>query len=115
MPVLVLVTTGRKSGRAIETPLTYFTDDGVIFVIASKGGDPRNPGWFHNLIAEPDVSVLLDGKETPLRAEVVTEELVRRRLFDKAAATYSGYAGYQDRTERQIPVIRLLPRNLPTT
>lgn len=110
MPVLVLRTTGRRSGRAIETPLTYFTDGDAIFIVASKGGDARNPGWFHNLVAQPDVTAIVDGRETPLRAEVVTEESERRRLFEKAASTYSGYAGYQQRTDRTIPVIRLRAR-----
>ena len=107
VPVLILGTRGRKSGREIQTPLTYFTDGGGIFIIASKGGAPTNPGWYHNLVADPQVTVRTGNVEQPFRAEVVTDKDERNRLYAIAVSAMGGYAGYEKKTDRPIPVVRL--------
>jgi deazaflavin-dependent oxidoreductase (nitroreductase family) len=107
VPVLILGTRGRKSGREIQTPLTYFRDGDGIFIIASKGGAPTDPGWYHNLVAEPNVTVRLGNVEQPFRAEVVADREERDRLYAIAVSAMSGYAGYQKKTDRVIPVVRL--------
>jgi proline iminopeptidase len=107
VPVLILTTRGRRSGREIRTPLTYFQDAKGIFIIASKGGTPTNPGWYHNLVADPEVRVLIGNTEKRFRAEVVNDGVERDRLYAIAASTISSYAGYEDKTDRTIPVVRL--------
>jgi deazaflavin-dependent oxidoreductase (nitroreductase family) len=107
VPVLILGTRGRKSGREIRTPLTYFGDGGGIFIIASKGGAPADPGWYHNLVAEPNVTARIGNVEQPFRAEVVGDRDERDRLYAIAASAMSSYAGYEKKTDRIIPVVRL--------
>jgi deazaflavin-dependent oxidoreductase (nitroreductase family) len=107
VPVLILNTQGRRSGRQIQTPLTYFTDRDGIFIIASKGGAPTHPGWYHNLLAEPRVSALIGNVDRPFRAEPVVDPAERDRLYAIAVSAMSGYAGYEKKTDRTIPVIRL--------
>jgi deazaflavin-dependent oxidoreductase (nitroreductase family) len=110
---LVLHTTGRKSGKARQTPLS-FTRDGTgeqaaYVLIASNGGAPRHPDWYLNLEAHPDAEVDVDGRHIPVRAETAVG-VERDRLFEAAARSYAGYRGYQARTQREIPVVRLIPR-----
>jgi F420H(2)-dependent quinone reductase len=78
-------------------------------LVASKGGNPRNPAWFHNLRANPEVTVQVGSKRRPVVARVATPE-ERTRLWPKVVEAYSGYAGYQRRTEREIPLVILEPR-----
>lgn len=107
--VLVLHTTGRRSGAPRQTVLSYFDDDGDPVVIASDGGAAKDPDWYANLTSEPEVTVEIDGERRPVRGEVVTGA-ERDRLWKRAVRTYVGYALYQRRTDRQIPVVRLRPR-----
>lgn len=107
-PLMVLTTTGARSGQPRESPLVYSTDGERIVIIASKGGAPTNPGWYHNLVANPTVTVELPGRTFQARA-VVTEGEERQRLFDAQAAVMPGFAEYQRKTTRQIPVIALEP------
>ncbi|MDQ6741562.1 MAG: nitroreductase family deazaflavin-dependent oxidoreductase [Candidatus Dormibacteraeota bacterium] len=107
VPVLILETRGRKSRREIRTPLTYFKDDAGIFVVASKGGAPTDPGWYHNLVAEPNVTARIGSVEQRFRAEVVRDRAERDRLYAIAVSAMSGYAGYEKKTDRMIPVVRL--------
>ena len=110
MPVLILTTTGRKSGKARETVLTTPVQEGeTIVLVASYGGDDRHPQWFLNLRADPEVSVTKDGRTTPLRARVASAE-EKARLWPAVVAAYKGYAGYQRRTDRDIPLVLLEPR-----
>ena len=105
---LVLHTTGRRSGQPRETPLSYTQDGDTYVVIASDGGSPHDPDWYLNLQADPDVDVDVDGQRVHVQAETVVGD-ERDRLWRQAVRSYGGYAGYQARTDRQIPVVRLTP------
>jgi deazaflavin-dependent oxidoreductase (nitroreductase family) len=109
MPVIELTTTGAKSGRQRTTMLTVpLRYQGNRVVVASKGGAPENPSWYHNLIANPQVTVTEKGKSTVLRARSLTPE-EREELWPKIVAAYKGYGGYQQKTDRTIPVVVLEP------
>jgi deazaflavin-dependent oxidoreductase (nitroreductase family) len=105
-PMLLLTTTGAKSGQPRTTPLVYTTDGDRIVVIASKGGAPTNPDWYRNLVANPVATVERGGETFQVRA-VITEGEERQRLFDQQAALMPGFAEYQKKTTRQIPVVVL--------
>jgi len=105
-PLLLLTTTGARSGRAHTTPLMYLGDAGRLVVFGSKGGAPTNPDWYYNLRAHPLATVEV-GKETlPVRATVVHGE-ERRRLFDAQVEVRPQFADYAARTTREIPVVVL--------
>jgi F420H(2)-dependent quinone reductase len=87
----------------------YVEDDPNVVLVASKGGHPNHPSWYHNLRANPDTAVQIGTEHRGVRARVATPE-ERERLWPKALATYSGYGGYQQRTEREIPLVILEPR-----
>src|SRR3954451_9126756 len=108
-PVLAVETVGAKSGQARRIPLVYATDGDRIILVASKGGAPKHPAWYHNLKANPDVQVWAKGRSGRYRArEVEGDE--RARLWRLAAENYPGYDKYQERTGgRRIPVIVLDP------
>ncbi len=78
-------------------------------IVASKGGYPRNPAWFHNLRANPDVTIQVGSRHRAVRARVATPQ-ERARLWPKVVESYRGYAYYQQRTEREIPLVILEPR-----
>jgi deazaflavin-dependent oxidoreductase (nitroreductase family) len=105
-PMMLLTTTGAKSGQPRLAPLVYTTDNGRLVVIASKGGAPTNPDWYHNLRANPEVTVEIGTESFPARASVLEGE-ERQRLFDQMAAQMPGFAEYQENTTRQLPVIVL--------
>lgn len=110
MPVVVLETTGRKSGQPRRTMLTAPVVEGDdVVLVASYGGDDRHPAWYLNLTANPDVSVEIDGVRRPMRARTVSAE-EKAALWPRIVKSYRGYAGYQRRTGRDIPVVRLSPR-----
>ncbi len=107
-PMLLLTTTGRKSGKSRTTPLLYIRDGENMVVIASSGGGPRHPAWWFNIDTNPSATVQV-GKETKrVRAETVNEE-EKRRLWPLILEAYAGYQGYEDETERTIPVVILRP------
>ena len=109
MPVAILTTTGRRSGRARRTMLTVPVSDGERAVlIASYGGDSRHPAWFLNLVAEPNVNLTMGGRERPMRAREASAE-ERAQLWPRVVDAYRGYAAYQRRTDRQIPIVVLEP------
>ena len=108
-PVLLVDHVGAKSGIRRTTPLAYVEDGDDIVLVASKGGHPRNPAWFHNLRANPDTTVQIGSQRRAVRARVAGPD-ERARLWPKAVAAYAGYRGYQERTERQIPLVILEPR-----
>jgi deazaflavin-dependent oxidoreductase (nitroreductase family) len=108
-PMLLLDHVGAKSGVKRTTPLVYVKDADDVVIVASKGGHPRHPAWYHNLRAHPDVVVQIGSERRPVRARVATER-ERGRLWEKAVATYGGYRGYQERTDREIPLVVLEPR-----
>jgi deazaflavin-dependent oxidoreductase (nitroreductase family) len=103
MPVLLLTTTGRKTGKARTVPLTYIEDGDAIVLVASYGGRPHNPDWFENLVAKPEVAVVVGGERRTMTARRATPE-ERARLWPKVVATYDGYAKYQTKTNREIPL-----------
>jgi deazaflavin-dependent oxidoreductase (nitroreductase family) len=107
--MLLLDHVGARSGTKRTSPLMYVPDGDDIVLIASKGGHPKHPAWFHNLCANPDTTVQVGTERRAVRARVATAA-ERRRLWPKAVATYGGYAGYQERTGREIPVLILEPR-----
>ena len=107
-PILLLVTTGRKSGQPRSTPLLHLRDEGRFVLIASNGGSRRHPDWYHNLRAHPDATVLIGGRTIACRAhEAQGDE--RARLWRLAADYNPGYDTYQQRAERRIPVMVLTP------
>jgi deazaflavin-dependent oxidoreductase (nitroreductase family) len=107
MPVLMLTTTGRRSGQKRTTMLTTpLQEDGRIVIVASKGGDDRHPDWFLNLRDDPNVEVTLDGETRPMTAHVTSPE-EKARLWPRIVADHANYGGYQEKTERDIPVVVL--------
>jgi deazaflavin-dependent oxidoreductase (nitroreductase family) len=110
MPILELTTIGAKSGEKRTSILTTPLSDGdSIVVVASRGGDPKNPAWFHNVKANPDVEVSVrGGKPKPMKARVATAE-ERARLWPQVVQKYSGYGDYQKRATREIPLVLLDP------
>jgi deazaflavin-dependent oxidoreductase (nitroreductase family) len=105
MPAVELHTTGRKSGQRRTVILTSpIHDASRVVVIASKGGDDRHPDWYTNLVANPDVEITLDGATAPYRARTASAE-EKAEMWPKVTAAYKGYAGYQKRTDRDIPVV----------
>ncbi len=106
VPMLLLTTTGAKSGRAHTIPIVYGRDDDRFFVIASKGGAPTNPAWYHNVVANPAVTVELPGDTFAGRAEVA-DPATRDRLYAQQSAVMPQFTEYQQKTDRVIPVIVL--------
>ena len=105
-PMLLLTTIGAKSGQPRTSPMVYTTDGDRMVVIASKGGAPTNPAWFHNLVANPIVTVERGTEQFQARA-TVPDTAERDRLFNQVAAIMPGFAEYQRNTTRQIPVVVL--------
>src|SRR5882724_4269357 len=104
--LLLLRTTGARSGKQRVNPLAYTTDGERLVIIASKGGTPTNPDWYHNIVAHPDVTVEVGTETFEARATVV-EGPERDELYAKQAAIMPNFAEYQAKTTRQIPVIVL--------
>ncbi len=104
-PVMLLTTIGARSGQPRITPLNFSIDGNRLVVIASKGGSPTHPGWYHNLLADPEVTIELGGETFRARA-VPAEEPDRTRLFDAQAAQMPFFDSYRKRVKaRQIPVV----------
>jgi deazaflavin-dependent oxidoreductase (nitroreductase family) len=104
--VLLLTTTGRRSGKSYTTPLIYQEDGGNPVVVASLGGAPEHPSWYHNLQANPEVQVQVRGDKFTARARTATAE-EKPRLWKLMAATWPSYDEYQTKTDREIPVVIL--------
>jgi len=105
-PLLLLTTTGAKSGRPHTTPLAYTRDGDRLLVYASFAGSPKHPAWYHNLVAHPTATVELGSETFEVEAEVTTGE-ERDRLFAEHADRVPQFADYQRRTSRPIPVVAL--------
>jgi len=108
-PMLLLDHVGARSEKRRTSPLGYVRDGDAYVLIASKGGEPKHPSWYHNLLAHPDTTIQVGSKRLPVSARVATRE-ERARVWPRAVETYGGYAGYQKRTDREIPLVMLEPR-----
>lgn len=107
--MLLLEHVGAKSGQRRTSPLVYVEDGPDVVIVASKGGHPRHPAWFHNIKAHPDTSVQIGTESRAVHARVAGAA-ERKRLWPMAVETYGGYAGYQQRAGREIPLVILEPR-----
>lgn len=109
MPVVLLTTTGRRSGKKRQTMLASPVQEGdKVMLVASYGGDPRHPTWFLNLRDHPDVEITMEGRRRKMRARVATDG-EKQDLWPRIVERYKGYGQYQRRTDRQIPVVILEP------
>ncbi len=107
-PMLTIAHTGARSGQRRENLLTYFTDGEDLVVMASNYGRERHPAWYHNVKANPEVEVVVAGRRGRYRAEITSGE-DRDRLWELAKSLTRAYADYEDRTDREIQVVRLTP------
>jgi deazaflavin-dependent oxidoreductase (nitroreductase family) len=105
-PLLLLTTIGARTGQPRTTPVVYTRDGDQLVIIASKGGAPTHPDWYHNLVANPEATVELGGERFAAQASVPEGE-ERQRLFDQMAAKMPNFAEYQRNTTRLIPVVVL--------
>jgi len=112
MPVLLLTTTGCKSGRQRTTPLTHQRDGDAYVVIASNGGHDNHPGWYINLRSNPEAELTIGREKTRVRAEIANDT-DRERLYAQAVDIFPGYGEYQQETKRKIPVVILRPVSNP--
>ena len=108
-PVLLLTTTGAKTGQRRTNPVMYLREGDRLFVFASKGGAPANPDWYHNLLAHPDVTVELGDQTYQAVAKPVTGQ-EHDRIYTQWAQMYPQFREYQEKTARTIPVIELETR-----
>ena len=106
MTLLLLHTTGAKSGQPRLNPVAYTVQDEKYMIIASKGGADTHPAWYHNLVANPEVSVEVGTDKFEARA-IVADEPKRTELYRNMASQYPGFAEYEHKTERVIPVVLL--------
>jgi deazaflavin-dependent oxidoreductase (nitroreductase family) len=107
-PLLLLHTTGARSGAARVNPMMYLADGDRLAVFASKAGAPTHPDWFHNLRAHPDASVEVGTQTRKVLARVAEGE-ERHRLWEEQKRLYPGFAEYEAKTNREIPVVILEP------
>lgn len=107
-PLLLLHSTGAKSGLERVSPMMYLADGDRYLVFASKAGAPSNPDWYYNLKANPRVTIEVGTQTIEVEAADLEGE-ERTRMYDKQAALYSGFATYQENTDRVIPVVALTP------
>jgi F420H(2)-dependent quinone reductase len=108
-PMLLVDHVGAKSGTRRSSPLAYAEDGQNVVLVASKGGYPKNPAWFHNLMANPDTSIQIGSRHRQVHARVADPQ-ERERLWPKVVEVYGGYEDYQRRTDREIPLVILEPR-----
>ena len=104
--ILLLTTTGRKSGQPRTVPLVFFEDGERLVVIASKGGDPKDPLWWENLKHDPSAEVQVGAERRRMRARLASVE-ERARLWPRVKRENPAYAGYEKKTTREIPVVLL--------
>jgi deazaflavin-dependent oxidoreductase (nitroreductase family) len=107
-PVLLLTTTGRKTGKQRTTPLLYVEDGERYVIVASVGGAPKHPAWYLNLVDNPEATIEIGTRTIAVRANTAAPE-ERARLWELATEMYPGYDRYQAKTTREIPVVVLAP------
>jgi deazaflavin-dependent oxidoreductase (nitroreductase family) len=108
-PMLLLDHVGARSGTRRTSPLVYARDGVNVILVASKGGYPKNPAWLHNLIANPETTVQIGHSRRQVHARLATTA-EREHLWPLVVGVYGGYADYQKRTDREIPLVVLEPR-----
>jgi deazaflavin-dependent oxidoreductase (nitroreductase family) len=106
-PLLLLETTGARSGQPRTKPLVYYSENGRLFIFATKAGAPSNPDWYYNILADPEVTVELGTEKFPATGVVLGEE-ERAHIYTKLAALSERFAEYERSTTRKIPVIELV-------
>lgn len=107
-PVLILITRGARTGETRETPLVYSEQGDRLVVVASKAGADSHPAWYHNLVANPEVTVEVLGERFPARAHVYADaDEERRRIYDEHSKLGSAFKEYEAKTSRVIPAIAL--------
>jgi F420H(2)-dependent quinone reductase len=106
--VLLLTTTGRKTGKTRTTPLGYFEEDGGYVIIASNAGGDTHPAWYHNLKSNPRVQIEIKDRKLEANAEVIAPDR-RSELWARLTAMSPQYAGYETKTTREIPMVMLRP------
>lgn len=108
LPVLLLTTSGRKTGKKRTTPLGYFKEDGGYVITASNAGFDTHPAWYHNLRGDPHATIEVNDQRYDVRAEIAGEEK-RDQLWAKLITLAPGYANYEKKTRRKIPLVILRP------
>jgi F420H(2)-dependent quinone reductase len=108
LPVLLLTTTGRKSGKKRTVPLGFLRDGSAYVIIASYAGQPRNPAWFFNLKSNAEATIVVKKRQVQVKAETANPEK-RRELWARLVEVAPGYAKYEKRTTREIPIVILHP------
>jgi deazaflavin-dependent oxidoreductase (nitroreductase family) len=109
MPTVLLTTTGRRSGRSTTVPLGAIEDSGGWVVIGSNGGADRDPSWWLNLVANPNATLEVGDRRLKVRMEEITNPAERQRVWARVVATMKGYARYEKKTARVIPLGLLRP------
>lgn len=104
IPVCLLTTTGRKSGQPRVSPLLFLEDGGRVILVASQGGLPKNPMWYLNIRANPEVTIQIKSRIRTMRARVATDE-ERAELWPRLVDMYADFDNYRSWTDRQIPVV----------
>jgi deazaflavin-dependent oxidoreductase (nitroreductase family) len=110
-PMVLLTTTGAKSGEKRVNPLVGLVDGGTLYVVASKAGAPTSPDWYHNLLANPEVEVEFGGERFEATAVPIVSGPERDRLYSAQVAAQPGFADYEKATTRVIPVVELRRRS----
>ena len=109
LPVIIVTSRGRKTGAVRKTPLMRAVDGGSYILIASQGGAPTNPQWYHNIKADPEVEIRDRTEVSAMRVREVIDPVERQRLWKIAVEAYPPYEEYQAKTTRQIPVLLAEP------
>ena len=104
LPVIIVTNRGRKTGAIRKTPLMRVVDGDSYILVASRGGAPKHPLWYHNLKADPNVEIRDEAEVYSMRVREVVDSVERQRLWGIAVAAYPPYQEYQDKTDRVIPV-----------
>ena len=104
LPVIIVTNRGRKTGAVRKTPLMRAVDGNSYILVASQGGAPKHPLWYHNLKADPNVEIRDEAKVFSMRVREVVDSVERQRLWKIAVEAYPPYQDYQDKTDRVIPV-----------
>ena len=107
--ILILTTMGRKSGKLHTNPVSYFERDGGYLIVASNGGQNTHPAWYHNLKANPDLTIQVADKVIPVHAEIVTDAAKRAAAWKQVVETAPNFRNYEKWTAREIPLVLLKP------